>query len=144
MSNYTKRTLVHYIRMGVEASGGRWDSDNATEVEAIVDGIVESAVAQADKRFSQQLADVASKFSEHIDRLDAQIEKLGQSGCEAGSVLLAPEIDEVSNGIFEPAFYKFIEAVRAAAQEFTDTTNSEVSKLILYSADGKYHSVDVL
>lgn len=52
--------------------------------------------------------------------------------------------DIVDDEIFNPAFNKFIDTVREAAQEFTDTTNMDVHKLILYSQNGKYHSVDVL
>lgn len=52
--------------------------------------------------------------------------------------------DVVDDKVFNPAFNKFIDTVREAAQEFTDTTNMDVHKLILYKHNGKYHSVDVL
>lgn len=34
-----KSTLVHYFRTLFEANGLKWDSDNVTEVEGIVDDI---------------------------------------------------------------------------------------------------------
>lgn len=34
-----KSTLVHYFQTAFEAAGLKWDSDNVTEVEGIVDDI---------------------------------------------------------------------------------------------------------
>lgn len=36
-------TLVHYLRTAFEAADLKWDSDNVSEVEDIVDSIVEAA-----------------------------------------------------------------------------------------------------
>lgn len=35
-----RKILKHYLRMGLEAKGFRWDSDNDAEVDSIVDDMV--------------------------------------------------------------------------------------------------------
>lgn len=46
-ANRAKRLLNHYLRMAVEGSGQRWDSDNTAEVADIVDSIVEASTPAA-------------------------------------------------------------------------------------------------
>lgn len=70
--NYAKRIFRHYFQLAV----GGFDGDCHEEVNGAVDAIVEAAVLQAQSRFAQQLSDMAMKFSEHIDRLDRQVESL--------------------------------------------------------------------
>lgn len=45
-----KRLLTHYLRGLVLASGHNWDSDNDSEVEEIVDAIIDAAANEGAKR----------------------------------------------------------------------------------------------
>ena len=72
MSKYAKRTIKHYFKLAVPSL----DYECGQEIEGAIDSIVAEAVKQADERFALQLAAVAKRFSEHIDRLDAEIERL--------------------------------------------------------------------
>lgn len=38
--NYAKQLLVYYMQKVWEAAGLHWDSDNAAEVESIIDEII--------------------------------------------------------------------------------------------------------
>ncbi len=44
-ANRAKSLLSHYLRMAVQSSGQRWDSDNNAEVDDIVDSIIDAATA---------------------------------------------------------------------------------------------------
>lgn len=45
-----KRLLIHYLSGLVRFSGARWDSDNDSEVEDIVDAIIEAAANEGAER----------------------------------------------------------------------------------------------
>jgi len=70
--NYAKRVFRHYFQSTVDG----FDADCGEEVNRAVDEIVETAVEQAQRRFAKQLSDMAMKFSEHVDRLERQVESL--------------------------------------------------------------------
>lgn len=54
-ANRAKSLLAHYMRLIAKESGVRWDSENDTEVQEIVDLIVEAAAEEAAKRVMRLL-----------------------------------------------------------------------------------------
>lgn len=64
-----KSTLVHYFELSSRGEW-RWDSDNRSEIEGVVDDIVETAVSQARAYTDKALKD-ASKGLEDAAQLIA-------------------------------------------------------------------------
>lgn len=75
-SAQAKRLLKHYLEIGFQASNYRWDSDNTSEVDEIVDSIIAAATstpaqpAQPDAltRIAVALEDIAHTLNEISDR----------------------------------------------------------------------------
>ena len=59
--------LKHYFRLVAERAGVQWDSDNDTEVEAIVDGIITAAVHQVAEDSAR-----AAQARRELEALDLQ------------------------------------------------------------------------
>lgn len=53
--NRAKRTLIHYMRMMMQEAGLGWNGDNQTEVEGIVEDIINSAALKATAMTLSQL-----------------------------------------------------------------------------------------
>jgi len=50
-----KKLLVHYFRITMEAAGIKYDTDNTSEIEQIIDAILEAADDQAADRMDTHL-----------------------------------------------------------------------------------------
>lgn len=50
--------LRHYLDFGMTAAGNRWDSDNTSEVEELVDCIVNAAAAEMKEELDQLRAEI--------------------------------------------------------------------------------------
>lgn len=76
--------LKHYFRLVAERAGVQWDSDNDTEVEAIVDGIL-TAARQEFSRDSlyDYIGDVAHKQLVFDLQHDASVQSLAAGAVEA-------------------------------------------------------------
>jgi hypothetical protein len=56
-----KSTLVHYFKTVYSSAGLKWDGDNVTEVEGIVDDLVDGIKA-----------DVRKEIESHVDSLHGE------------------------------------------------------------------------
>ena len=79
-----KRLLAHYLKFGLEAAGGRWGSDNQSEVADIVDSIIDAAgqaVADVILAASPAQPDALTRIADALERIAAQSDWIELSDC---------------------------------------------------------------
>ena len=72
-----KSLLAHYLKIGFDAAGYRWDGDNQSEVADIVDNIIDACTPAAPSTSSTQstpsTADPLTRIADALERIaDAQ------------------------------------------------------------------------
>ncbi len=70
-ANRAKSLLSHYLRMAVQSSGQRWDSDNSAEVDDIVDSIIDAAQAAQPSTINNSTAqpDALTRIADALERI---------------------------------------------------------------------------
>ncbi len=78
-SAQAKRLLKHYLEIGFQASNYRWDSDNTSEVDEIVDSIIAAATSTPTQPAQP---DALTRIAVALERIANRLDMLSDSGTD--------------------------------------------------------------
>ncbi len=71
--------LQHYLKFGFDAAGYRWDGDNQSEVDEIVDSIIAAATSTPAQPAEP---DALTRIADALERIANRIDKICDSGTD--------------------------------------------------------------